>query len=163
MMLYHTIETERLTIRELTLDDREAVWRHFASAEVTEFMDIEPCRDLAEAEEIIRFHLEDTGTRWGLFEKDGGALVGTIGYHCWVQSEARAEIGFDLAREFWGQGLMQEALRPVLAFGFGNMGLRLIEATVEPPNERCLKLMERLGFAREEQLRDGLVYLTLGN
>lgn len=159
--MFPTMETDRLVLRELTLEDREEVFQHFASADVTEFMDIEPCQDLAEAEEIIQFHLDDTGTRWGMFSKETGRLVGTLGYHCWVPDEARAEIGFDLAKEFWGQGLMQEALRPVLQFAFDKMELGLIEATVEQLNLRSLKLMERLGFQRDAELRDGLIYLTL--
>ncbi|AWV33655.1 hypothetical protein MHH60_00850 [Paenibacillus sp. FSL H7-0716] len=40
-------------------------------------MDIEPCKDLVEAEEIIQYHLEDLGCRWGMFENAKNEFVGT--------------------------------------------------------------------------------------
>ena len=156
------LETVRLRLRLLTLEDHEAVFAHFADEEVTRFMDIPPCRHIGEADEIIRFHLEDSGCRWGIFDKSTGQLAGTVGYHCWVTGESsRAEIGFDLSRNYWGQGFMAEALPQVLTFGFEGMGLERIEATVEPANERSLRLVSRLGFQRENELVDNLVYFYL--
>jgi ribosomal-protein-alanine N-acetyltransferase len=89
-------------------------------------------------------------------------LAGTIGYHCWATGEdSKAEIGFDLSSAYWGQGLMSEAVTPVLQFGFEGMGLKLIEATVDPANERSLRLVSKLGFGRAEELVDNLVYCYL--
>lgn len=156
------LETERLRLRLLTLEDRTAVFAHFADEEVTRYMDIPPCKEISEADELIRFHLEDSGCRWGMFDKATGRLAGTVGYHCWVTGEAsRAEIGFDLSRDYWGQGYMSEAIVPVLRFGFEAMGLELIEATVDPANVRSLRLADKLGFLREQELVDNLVYFYL--
>ena len=65
-----------------------------------------------------------------------------------------AEIGFILAREHWGKGFAQEAVRRVLAFGFGDMGLHRVEADVDPANEASLALLEKLGFRREGYLHE---------
>lgn len=62
-MHYPAIETERLYMRELTLQDVEAVFKHFSNAEGTRFMDIDPCGDACEAEEIIVFHVNDSCCR----------------------------------------------------------------------------------------------------
>jgi ribosomal-protein-alanine N-acetyltransferase len=150
------LETPRLHLRVLTIDDAPAVHTHFSDADVTRFMDIEPCRDLAEAQEIIRHHRDDTGCRWGLFDKSTGELLGTCGYHCWSQgSDASAEIGYDLGRASWGSGLAREAVRAVLRFGFDVMHLSRIDAEVEPANERSIVLLEKLGFTREPEHRQG--------
>ncbi|WP_409272757.1 GNAT family N-acetyltransferase [Neobacillus sp. SCS-31] len=61
-MRYPIFETERLQLRELTLDDTEEVLRHFSDPLVVEFMDIEVCKSREEAAEIISFHLHDAGT-----------------------------------------------------------------------------------------------------
>lgn len=62
-------------------------------------------------------------------QKDA-AFIGTCGFHCWSQgTPAKAEIGFDLAKNDWGHGCMREALQPVIEFGFTAMKLNLIEAT----------------------------------
>ncbi|MCR2807103.1 GNAT family N-acetyltransferase [Paenibacillus soyae] len=160
--VFPTIDTERLTLRLLTLEDAPAVYRHFSQAEVTRFMDIPPCKDMREAEDIIQFHIDDSGCRWGLFDRETGQLAGTCGYHCWVSGpEARAEIGFDLSTAYWGQGLMGEALRPVLELGFTRMGLERVEATVEPGNVRSIRLLEKLGFHRHEEPVQNLIYFDL--
>ncbi|MEO2205209.1 GNAT family N-acetyltransferase [Paenibacillus pabuli] len=161
-MIFPDIVTDRLKLVVLTLDHAEAVLRHFSDEDVTRLMDISPCKDRDEAEDIIRFHLEDTGCRWGIFSKSDAKLIGTCGFHCWVQGEQpRAEIGFDLAREYWGRGLMQEALKPVIDFGFKEMGLNFIEATVEKDNEKSISLLRKLDFERETELRDQLIYFFL--
>ncbi|WP_418040622.1 GNAT family N-acetyltransferase [Paenibacillus xylanilyticus] len=161
-IIFPEIVTDRLKLVVLTLDDAESVFRHFSSEDVTRFMDISPCKDRDEAEDIIRFHLEDTGCRWGIFSKTDAKLIGTCGFHCWVQGEQpRAEIGFDLAREYWGRGLMQEALKPVIDFGFKEMSLDFIEATVEQDNKRSISLLRKLNFERETELRDQLIYFFL--
>ncbi|GMK39570.1 N-acetyltransferase [Paenibacillus sp. CCS19] len=162
-MKYPTIETERLFMRELTLEDAEAVYRHFAIAEVTQFMDIDVCKDRQEAEEIIAFHIEDSGCRYGLFDREDNELIGTCGFHCWSNEgdETKAEIGFDLSPSYWGKGLMQEALRELIQLGFDGMKLDYIEATTEIDNVQSQKLLQRMGFMREDELKDNLFYFTL--
>ncbi|OKP67893.1 GCN5 family acetyltransferase [Paenibacillus sp. P3E] len=161
-MNYPVIETDRLRLRVLTLEDNEAVFQHFSDEEVTRYMDIPPCRDIAEADEMIQFHIDDSGCRWGIFDKQQERMAGTCGYHCWrTGPPGTAEIGYDLSRAFWGKGLMTEALHPVIQFGFEQMGLEVIEATVDPGNDRSIRLLMALGFSREAELVDNLVYFFL--
>lgn len=163
LMDYPSLETERLYLRLLTVEDADAVYLHFSDEEITRFMDIEPCKDRKEAEEIIMYHIEDSGCRWGLFEKTSNQLVGTCGYHYLRAKDGKllGEIGFDLSRKYWGKGFMQEVLNTVIPFGFNEMKLTTIDATVDPKNERSMKLMEKLGFKRAPELQDQLVYYFL--
>ncbi|GKU79186.1 GNAT family N-acetyltransferase [Paenibacillus sp. L3-i20] len=126
-------------------------------------MDIDVCENLKEAKDIITFHLNDTGCRYGLFSKENNELVGTCGFHCWFNDSegSRAEIGFDLSPDFWGKGLMQEALQKILNVGFEIMELDYIEATTEHENSRSQKLLEKMGFNREPYLKDNLLYFIL--
>ncbi|TXK70648.1 GNAT family N-acetyltransferase [Paenibacillus sp. N3.4] len=161
-LIFPDIETDRLKLAILTLDDIESVFNHFSDENVTRFMDISPCKDRNEAEEIIRFHIDDSGCRWGIYSKSDAEFIGTCGFHCWFQGEQpRAEIGFDLARGYWGKGIMQEALKPVIEFGFKEMSLNIIEATVEQENDRSINLLRKLNFEREIELRDQLIYYFL--
>lgn len=162
-VVYPALETERLHLRELTLDDTDGVMKHFADPEVTRFMDIGPCKDRKEAEDIIQYHLDDAGCRWGIFDKNENQFLGTIGFH-YLRKKDRditAEIGFDLSKKYWGKGYMTEAITEVIRFGFSQMGLTTIDATVEPENEKSLNVMRKLGFERDEELRDNLVYFYL--
>ena len=160
-MTYPILETERLVMHELTLSDAEAVYNHFANPDVVRFMDIEVCKDLSEAEEIISFHIQDSGCRYGLFHKENGELIGTCGFHCWYQSELRAEIGFDLSPSYWGKGIVQEALTELIPVGFAYMKLDLIEATTELENVNSQRLLRKMGFIQATELKDNLLYYRL--
>lgn len=163
MLDFPSVKTKRLIIRELTLQDVNSIFKHFSNPEVTKFMDIEVCTDITDAEEIITFHLNDSGCRYGMFSKETNELIGTCGYHCWIidSGGSRAEIGFDLTPSYWGKGLMQEALNEVLKIGFEIMELDYIEATTELENIKSQKLLVRMGFNKEIYLKDNLLYFTL--
>jgi ribosomal-protein-alanine N-acetyltransferase len=156
------LETARLVLRALTLDDATAIYHHFSDDDVTRFMDIDACKSVDDARAIILFHANDSGCRWGLFDKATGLLLGTCGYYCWVQGPyAQAEIGYDLGKAYWGQGLMQEALQEVLRFGFAAMHLQRIAAGVHLENGRSIGLLRKLGFRLESTTRDGLLWFRL--
>jgi RimJ/RimL family protein N-acetyltransferase len=65
----------------------------------------------------------------------------------------RAEIGYSLAAEAWGQGYMNEALTALLDRGFSEFALNRVEADVDPRNTASIKCLARLGFALEGLLR----------
>lgn len=161
-VVFPDLETERMNLRSLTLEHSKEVYQHFSDCDVTRFMDIEPCRDINEAEEIIRYHQEDPGCRWGLFDKDDGNFLGTIGFHYirWNQV-VTAEIGFDLSKSHWGKGFMTEAMKEAMAFGFREAGIDTIDATVEPENRKSLQLLRKLGFHEDKEPRNGLIYFFI--
>ena len=74
-------------------------------------------------------------------------LVGTAGIFRWVdEPEPGAEIGYDLAPEWWGKGLMTEAIEAIEVYAFGTVGLVFLEAYVLDGNERSRRTLERTGF-----------------
>jgi [ribosomal protein S5]-alanine N-acetyltransferase len=116
-----------------------------------------------EAEEIIQYHVDDLGCRWGIFEKVDGSFIGTIGFHYLRKTDKEfiAEIGFALSSRYWGKGYMTEAVREVISFGFTKMGLDTIDATIEPNNEKSITIMTKYGFERDTVLREQLLYFSL--
>ncbi|MEH7238031.1 GNAT family N-acetyltransferase [Bacillus sp. JJ1562] len=160
---YESFETDRVILKILTLQDTEEVFKYFSNPKITEFMDIEPCKTREEAKEIITYHLEDTGCRWGLYDKENNEFIGTCGFHYLRKTSdgTIAEIGFDLSPSYWGKGLMEEVMTAVIQYGFNKVGFYMLDATVEPDNILSLKLMERLNFKRESVLKENLVYFTL--
>ena len=152
------LETERLVLRGLVLDDTDFVFRHFSDSEVTRFLlDEDPLTLRSQAEELIGTYLEPNGqtfNRWGIAQKADGALIGTCGFHKWDKRHRKAEIGYDLAPEFWGRGLMAEALREIIRHGFDRMQLNRIDALVYTENTRSARLLDKLSFQQEGLLRD---------
>ena len=158
------LETERLVLREITVDDAAFWLRNFSDPEVAELTAFEPPADLEAAKaEIVQYAIQSfehgTGIRWGICLRGSRDLIGTLGYHQWVRDVGnRARMGYDLLREHRGKGLMTEAMRAVLAYGFETMRLNRVEVLIDPTNARSLRLVERLGFQREGVFRENTYF-----
>ena len=155
---FPTIETERLFLRQLLYEDTDFVFQYFGNPAVTQYLlDEPPITEYAQAEEIVQSYAEPVGkthNRWILIRKSDLQPIGTVGYHKWDKRYFRAEIGYDLLPDFWGQGYMSEALQVVLSHGFERMGLNRIDALIYIENERSIHLVQKLGFKQEGLLRD---------
>jgi [ribosomal protein S5]-alanine N-acetyltransferase len=86
--------------------------------------------------------------------KDSREVVGDCGLFNGVLHSRRAEIGYCLGRQHWGKGFMAEAVDALIEHGFTRVGLRRIEADIDPRNRPSIQLIERLGFKREGYLRE---------
>ncbi|WP_138494958.1 GNAT family N-acetyltransferase [Paenibacillus pinistramenti] len=153
------LESTRLVLRRLEESDAEQLYKYWSDPEVVKFMNVPPFADAADTQEMIRWlnllaETEDT-LRWGIEVKSTGRLIGSCGYNTWQLSGTyRAEIGYELGREYWQQGYMFEALEAMFRFGFETMGLNRIEALTFPENTASISLLQKLGFSREGLLRE---------
>jgi ribosomal-protein-alanine N-acetyltransferase len=161
---FPSVETERLLLQSLTTEYTDFIFRHFSNPAVTRYLlDEPPVTDYAQAQEIVRFYLEPAGktyNRWIIVHKSKHQPIGTCGYHKWDKRYFRAEIGYDLDPDFWGQGYMTEALSAAISTGFEKMRLNRIDALVYVENKPSILLLQRLGFTQEGLLRD---YFCLDN
>lgn len=152
------LETERLILRSLTPADIEFIYKHFSDPDTTRYLhDEEPVKTRKQAQAIVDFYTEadvQTYNRWVIVSKSDDRPIGTCGYHKWRKRHFSAEIGYDLVKAYWNQGLMTEALTKALEFGFGKMELNRIEALVHPDNLASIRLLEKLRFQNEGILRD---------
>jgi len=154
-----TLVSERLVLREIRPDrDLAALFDLFADPAVALNTDTGPFTSVGEAEEVMGWITgifeSRHGLRWVIVDKaDEDGLIGTCGFNSWQRHNSSAEIGYDLAQARWGEGLMTEALAPMLAFGFGRMGLNRVEADVTVGNVRSARVLLKLGFLEEGLLR----------
>jgi ribosomal-protein-alanine N-acetyltransferase len=90
-----------------------------------------------------------------MIDKATSKPVGKCGFHSWYPDHRRAEIGYGFTDEnYKGKGLMTEALKEMIKYGFEKMELNRVEAFVGPNNPASLKLIRSLGFTEEGQLRE---------
>ncbi|MGP9680283.1 GNAT family N-acetyltransferase, partial [Halomonas sp. AOP27-A1-41] len=89
----------------------------------------------------------------GVYLKSTGELAGKCMLFSYDKESKRAEIGFGLGRSCWGKGYVNEAGEALIQYGFNSLGLRRIEAEIDPGNQSSAKALENLGFAREGVLR----------
>jgi len=152
------LETERLVLRNVTLDDAEAIFAHFADEEVTRFLEIPRLESVEQAENVIMFMLglfeRREGIRWAISLKESDQLIGSCGFDRVTKLRgSRGEIKYDLMRDYWGHGIMAEALAEVIRFGFDIMKLNRIEALVVSDAARSMSLLCKMGFQNEGTLR----------
>ena len=151
------IETERMLLRALEPADRDDLFAICSDAAVMRYWSTAPMSDVAEADAVIersRLQLEQhVGLRWAVVRREDGRVLGNISMFAFSDQNRRAEIGYIQGLQYWGQGYMSEALSAVLAWAFGTLGLHRLEADTDPRNAGSLRLLERLGFAREGLLR----------
>ena len=160
---FPTFDTARLQLRELTLDDAPFYLRHFLDPDIVDLTAFEAPKDLTPAKaQLLQYCInlchEGRGIRWGIVLKATGELVGTCGYHAWDRRSRSCRIGYDLAREHRRKGIMTEALREMIRYGFEGMGLNRIEVHIDPRDVGSLALVSALGFVQEGVLRESTFF-----
>lgn len=148
-----TLRTPRLDLRTLTPADRADLFAIYGDAAVMEFTSDPAFPDLSYVDQmlasVVRLFAEQASLEWGVSLRAEAQIIATCGLHSFDREAQSAEIGCILGRAYWGQGLMQEALSAVIAFGFDRFDLQAIKADIDAPNVRSLALFHRLGFTPE--------------
>lgn len=152
-MVFPTLQTERLTLRSITLNDADAIFRIMGDPQVIRYFGQLPMRSRTEAvqrvEGILTAFQQRTGIRWAITSRGSGELLGSCGFWRLDYIHERGEIGYELAPAWWGRGVMTEAVGAALTFGFVTMGLHSVEAQIHPRNSGSRRVLEKLGFVQE--------------
>lgn len=150
---FPTLETERFLLRAATPGDAADMFRVMSDPQVTRYFGTLPMAAPAQAQERIhaieKAFEEHSGVRWVIADRASGRLIGTCGFWRLLKLHDRAEIGYELAQEWWGRGVMTEAVGAMLQFGFTRMGLHTVEAQIHPANNGSRRVLEKLGFVQE--------------
>lgn len=152
------LETKRLILRNLRSEDAPGVYSVFSDPEVTRFYDVPTMTRLEEAQKLVQWWLNRVknkkALRWAIvFRGADDQLVGTVGFSDLDKANHLAEIGIDILRSHWGQGIGTEATRAMISFGFQAMLLNRIETWVSVENIGSLSILRKLGFKTEGVLR----------
>lgn len=155
---FPVIRTRRLVLRELSREDAPALHAIWTDRDVLEFLVTDPFESLEQTTGMIDLlkglRKPGEGIRWAVTRASDDSVMGTCGFHNWKREHARAEIGYELGKEFWRRGYMTEALSAILQYGFLAMALNRVEAFVTDGNEKSLGLLKKAGFVAEGCLRD---------
>ncbi|EPH34447.1 N-acetyltransferase [Acinetobacter gyllenbergii] len=149
------LETERLILNSLDLEDAAFVLEIFSNAQVLEFYDLDAFSEIEQAEALIhrmhhRYH-SASGFRYAIRLKTG-QMIGGCGVNRILEEEGdhRAIIGYDLHPDYWGNGYMLEAItamlnliRTELLF---DQKIRYVDAQVMQQNLKSQRLLQKLEF-----------------
>jgi len=144
----------RVLLRPFAVCDVPAVLAYASDPEVTRHLQWDAYDDPATAGSFIRSTLNGGETWFAraivLREKD--AVIGGADLRVVSPPDRRAELGYGLARAYWGCGYATEAAGLLVRFGFERLGLMRIQAACAVENERSMRTLERLGMRREGRL-----------
>ncbi|MBR6594838.1 MAG: GNAT family N-acetyltransferase [Clostridia bacterium] len=155
------LQTDRLYLRKISPEDLFDMYEYASEDEVSRYLLWSPHLNIAETRGHIEFlqkqYRKGQATDWGVALKASNKLIGTCGFANVDLHNNKAEIGYVLSHRHRGKGYMREAVRRVLALGFGELGLNRIEARILEGNTRSERLAESVGMRLEGTLKQALL------
>lgn len=149
---YREMETERLRLRPVTLEDAPAMFEYASDEAVTRYtfptnQSLEETRN-----NIALFYLASPLGRWGIELKENGKFIGTIDLLDLDLRLKKGSIGYVLNKDYWNQGLATEAIKTVIALAFEQIGMNKLIAVHDKDNPASGRVMAKAGmqFSHEE-------------
>ncbi len=151
MMASTELRNGRIRLRNFTPEDIDDVFAYASDPLVTRNAGWEPHRSPYDSMAYIRRCLADD---WGpitfaIEHMSESRVIGVVDIRILSRLWGLGEIGYTLARGYWGQGFNVDAGRLLLEYGFNDLGLRRIQAVCDTSNRRSYRTMEKLGMVRE--------------
>ncbi len=151
------LETERLKVRESTVEDVEAFYRIYKEPSITRYME-DLFRDPDEERVYIETYIKQVYGfygfgMWTVILKETGQVVGRAGLSIREGYEL-PELGFVIDKEYQRKGYAYEVCQGILDYARKELFFDKIQALVHPENEASLRLLERLGFVYENNVRE---------
>ena len=144
-------ETSRLLIRPLSLDDLPVLSEILGNPEIMKYSVREVCDKEATRIFIERclvsYRSHGIGP-WALIEKKTSALIGFSGLGPeYVEDKEETNLGYRLARRYWGKGFATESVQAILAYAFRVIECGSVVAIIEPEHTASLRVAEKAGFS----------------
>src|SRR5688572_27066757 len=159
---FPVLESERLLMRRINFDDKEDFYAIRSHPIVNRYIDRAPMKSVDEAVEFIQKIVDGVNKNelisWAITLKGNNQMIGTIDFWRVMRDHHRAEIGYVLHPDFHRKGVMHEAMKVALVYGFTVMNLHSVEANVNPENKASRRLLEKNGFVQEAYFRENYYY-----
>lgn len=154
------IETDRLILRKFTRSDARDMFINVASdSKVNKFLTWELHEDVLTTEELLADWNEKYKNAarycWAIELKELGEVIGNISAPTVKERIETVEVTYCLGSQWWGRGIVPEALKAVMEFLFHEVGVNRIEAGFDINNPNSGKVMEKVGMRKEGVHRQG--------
>lgn len=156
-MTFPELRTERLALRQINASDQQNIFEGLSDPQVIRYYGVSYSTYEATQEQMAWYEnlrATDSGIWWKVIDASSGVFCGACGLNNLQQYHRKAELGFWLLPEFWGKGIVPEAIEKVLSYAFEHLMLHRIEAFVEVKNENSKKVLLKGGFKHEGTMED---------
>ncbi|KAF0153038.1 MAG: ribosomal-protein-alanine N-acetyltransferase [Ignavibacteria bacterium] len=155
------LETVRLKLRKLSAADANDIFEYACIQEAAHFLIWEPHTSINDSSEFISFadqQFNDSNSIiWGIELKEEKKLIGTIDLRGYSSLHRCGDVGYVISQKYWRRGIVSEAFRALIDFGFGVLNLNRIESHCEHENTGSWKVMEKAGLVYEGTLREKIL------
>jgi len=143
------IETERLLLRKITLDDKENLYKLHSHPDVQLYTGEPVVESMEEIEKAIQSRIENYEKygygRWATFLTDGMHFVGWAGL-AYLPEFDEIDLGYRFLPEHWGLGIATEAAHAILMYGFDTLKMKKIIAIAMKEHKASIRVMEKIGM-----------------
>ncbi len=162
------IETKRLILREICLNDKVELFKLHSNQAVQEFTGEKLVQSIEEIEEAIESRIKNYSKygygRWATFIKEEMQFVGWAGL-AYLPEFDEIDLGYRFFPKYWGLGIATEASQAILKHGFEVLKLKKIIAIAMKENKASIRVMEKIGmtfdkFAPYEPNGEDVVWYT---
>lgn len=144
-----TLETERLYLREFTIDDAQLLIDLNSSIDVTRYTGDGPVKDMEEAKriltDIIFPQYKNNIERWAVHLKSTDEFIGWCGLKYLVETD-EIDLGYRFFKTHWGKGYASESARAVLDYGVNKLQLKNIIARAAKANTASINVIKKMGL-----------------
>ena len=159
---FPTLQTPRLLLREIMPSDAEALFRMRSDERVMRYLGRPMQTEVSEAAQLIdnirHNFAENEALTWAISLQDNSTLIGTIGFWKMHKAHHRTEIGYALNADYWGRGIMDEAMTAAIEYCFKVLNFHSIEANTAPENVASGRILEKHGFVQEAYFRENFYF-----
>ena len=152
------LETERLILRHLTMDDLDQLFALYQDPEIRRYFP-EGVLNYEDTKEELEWHMHGHPRHpelglWATIHKESGRFIGRCGLLPWtIEGQYEVEIAYLLDKSFWHQGLATEAAKGILQYGFEQLNLSRLICLIDPDNKASQRVAERIGMSYEKNHR----------
>ena len=142
------LETERLILRPFTEEDADGLYAYASHPEVGPPAGWKPHDSAEESLRVIR-EIFQPANSLAVVRKSDGRLIGSASFvdrHRTELGTPSEEIGYSLARECWGQGLIPEAVAAIIRHAFTQMDYQALWAAYYDGNRKSKRVMQKCGM-----------------
>ncbi len=156
---FPVLKTERLVLRRMDMQDAEEMLALRTAIDAERYLGL-PFFTRTREEVIANIEKIENGIRsneliaWAITLLEDPKIIGTMSFHKIDKANHRAEIGYLLNPVFWGVGIVSEATKAILDYGFNQLGFHSVEAHVNPENQRSVGVLQKFDFEREGYFRE---------
>lgn len=155
------LETKRLIIRPITVDDKDEVFKYRSDRETNKYQGWIPTT-VGDVEIFIgkvskQFNEPETWFQFVVVERETQKIVGDLGVHFFDSHNKQVEIGCTLSKAFQNKGYATESVKRVVDYLFKELNKHRIITSIDPENKNAIGLVERIGFRKEAHFIESLL------